>query len=183
MYTVRMIIKAGTVTYKIDFFAAEVITGVETMTKYLGLMEEQLTKAATDDSRLLATCEQLSRRRDLRLRAKHLSGNSIEKAKIFLKRLCNFEESVIEALPWPSSVFEGNVRDCIVHTSGEVSRSRDKKELETKNGKVPGYSLQQGEIWLQKEFCEWALPSMEVFFRDLFKIAGFGPLEAQRVEP
>src|SRR5437763_546333 len=71
------------------------------------------------DSRLLGTCDQLSKRRDLKLRAKHLSGNTIERAKLFLKKVCNIDANTIETLPWSSLIFVENVRDCIVHTSGE----------------------------------------------------------------
>src|SRR5436190_24192981 len=56
------IIKAGDVKYRIDFFAAEVITGVQTMKRYVALMEEQLAKAATDDRKRideLANSDQL----------------------------------------------------------------------------------------------------------------------------
>jgi len=72
------------------------------------------------------------------------------------------------------------VRNSIVHYSGHISRSKHKKHLSRLNR--PGYSVKDDYIVLEKEFCEWALKSIQDFYTKLTPVFK-GPVRRQPSRP
>jgi len=59
------------------------------------------------------------------------------------------------------------VRNCIVHQSGEVSRSGDEATLRQLALTRQGFSVEDEKLSLDKSFCEWALGSVQSFYNQL----------------
>lgn len=81
----------------------------------------------TLETRLLRICSLLHESRKLPLRAKDLSGSGLERSMAFLEKLGGLSR---QRLPlWTQIRKLATIRNCIVHTSGFLEYSNDKKEL------------------------------------------------------
>lgn len=121
---------------------------------------------------LPAVCDEIKDRRKLTLRSRDLRGNLLNQVKTYLKKLAQVD--VAEEF-WRPLYIINAVRDCIVHTSGDVTRSRDRKQLEQETGRWPGYLVRQDCVVVEREFCEFALESTEKLINELFRLPEFGP--------
>ena len=96
------------------------------------------------ETRLKAACDEIAKRRNLELKENELKGSSIERAKLFLEKVAKV--TVKDQATWQGILDFQKVRDCIVHSNGEVEISRDKKRIEDLCKKDLGLSVDAGSL-------------------------------------
>jgi len=131
------------------------------------------------ETRLTAACDEIQSRKHLALKANEFRGDAFDQAKRFLKKVAGLD---LKDGTWEAIDFLKTVRNCIVHSAGDVSRSRDAAKLEQANERWPGFKIDDDtkSIVLQMEFSEFALKAAEQLFKEIFKEGGFGPTEPIR---
>ena len=67
-----------------------------------------------------------------------------------------------------------NIRDCIVHTNGQIEASRDKKRILELCKKSLGISNLEGTLMIENAYCIKAIEAIAEYFDHLFDSAGFG---------
>jgi hypothetical protein len=97
---------------------------------------------------LSAVCDAISKRNGYSLKHDDLSGRSLERAKKFMEKVANIN---IPHSFWQPVHLSLQVRHCIVHGYGDVTKSSDKKHLEAAQGKC-GYNIVGNEISMEREF-------------------------------
>jgi hypothetical protein len=131
------------------------------------------------ESQLIKICDDLRLKRNLRLKSKDLKGDTFSQCKRYLEEIAQ--------LPLKTSLWEGladllKVRNCIVHTMGNIESSNDKNRLcaiaKTGSGLSLGSTvftgLDKNIIYLSPEYCERAIMDVIDFFDDIFNTAGYG---------
>jgi hypothetical protein len=131
------------------------------------------------ESQLNRTCDTITERRNLSMRAKDFRGSTMERCKAYLKKAANVP---LNRELWEKIEDLAKVRDCIVHALGKVELSRDAqrlRDLARQNiglsiGNDDDHPLAQGTLIVRSEYCVQAVDSVTSFFRDMLDSAGFG---------
>lgn len=124
------------------------------------------------ETRLKASCDEISKRRDLELKESDFKGSPIERVSTFLEKVIKLP--VKEHITWKWLKDLQKVRDCIVHANGQIEMSRDKKYLNELCNKRIGLSVEAGTLMIERNYCEKSLEMINSFFQNLFDSAGFG---------
>jgi hypothetical protein len=124
------------------------------------------------ENRLRATCDEISRRKNIVIREKDLKGSPIERAKTFLDKIAMLSLNNQQA--WQGLKDLQNIRDCIVHTNGQIEASRDKKRLLELCEKRLGIANLEGTLMIKNAYCIKAIEAIAAYFDNLFDSAGFG---------
>jgi hypothetical protein len=99
-------------------------------------------------------------------------GSAVEQAELFLSKLAGVKPQ--EFPEWEHLRTLQKLRDCIVHTYGSVSDSRDQKFLRELSTKAIGVSIGHDDrLSLDKAFCEQQLVNLRNLFQQLFKAVGW----------
>jgi hypothetical protein len=126
----------------------------------------------TIETRLRAACNEIAKRRELMF--KERKGSPIERASTFLKKVAQ-----IDLEDWMAKQELNDfqkVRDCIVHTNGQVELSRDKDRLTELTKNNIGISINdEGFLVIDRNYCGRILDTAKKFFEELYIAAGFGP--------
>lgn len=130
-------------------------------------------------------CCEIGRRNSLCLTPRELHGDTLERSHLFLSRVAHLREP--ERSLWTSLSDLMKIRHCIVHTGGDITRSRDRRHLENLSRQSEGLSAVPEEwpsaeadnayryLELSHSFCTDALSRVRLFFKELQDSAGFGP--------
>lgn len=113
-------------------------------------------------------CERFSKLNKLELRLCDISGKGINRAKIFMKKVCKFnlpEESL-----WESLVRLSEIRNTIVHNGGIVKNEELRKFIDEQGRKEISCSL-YGKIDISPEYCTKVLESVFVYLRKLEELS------------
>jgi len=124
------------------------------------------------ETRLRAACDEISKRSSLELRESDLKGSALERARAFLKKVANlpsWDQMTLQQL-----IDFQKVRDCIVHTNGQIAGSRDEKRLNFLCNQNEGLSSEAGSLMIERHYCKKMLEISKSYFRHLFDSAGFG---------
>lgn len=127
------------------------------------------------ETRLKAACDEITERRNLALKENELKGSAIERAKLFLEKVA--EITLKDQVPWQDIMDFQKVRDCIVHSNGQIEISRDKKRIKDLCKKDVGLSVDAGSLIIDYKYCTRTLETVLGFFVQIFTSAGFGPSE------
>lgn len=124
------------------------------------------------ETRLKAVCDEISKRRSLELRESDLKGAAIERAKAFLEKVAKLPSG--DRMVWQRVRDFQKVRDCVVHTNGQIERSRDKERLNKLCRENLGLSSEAGSLMIERHYCTKMLEITKRYFGHLFDSAGFG---------
>jgi hypothetical protein len=125
------------------------------------------------ETRLKDACDEISKRRNLTLTESDLNGSSIERANKFLDKIAGIKVKDHHTWQWLKDLQK--IRDCIVHTNGRVSLSRDKNHIVSLCRKGKGLSINGESLIIEKSYCSNSIKVIKIFFKHLFDSAGFGP--------
>lgn len=125
------------------------------------------------ESQLSLFCDILKERSSIPIRANDLKGDIITRSKTFLAQLAKLS---IEKPLWDKLEDLSKVRNCIVHTNGQVELSTDKKHLRVMASKGHGLSIGFGYIddeilIIEPIYCTEATNDVKMFFDALFNAA------------
>ncbi len=123
------------------------------------------------------TCDLLHQANKLPLRAKDLRGDAIGQCMRFLDKLAGIPRD--DLLYWPQISDLSQIRNCIVHTSGHIELSRDKKHLLELVQKQPdALKLSEHEnhedrvLVVEHSYCMHSTENARNFFKEILEKAG-----------
>jgi len=123
-------------------------------------------------------CEYIKKRDKHEIRVTDLRGDIVGRSRLYLHKFAKLPE--ISQQLWGSIEDISKVRNCIVHTLGQVDLSNDRKRLQDLAGLGLGLSigdadLDRGRLVLEPVFCERAVSDVSALMKELFEKAGFPP--------
>jgi hypothetical protein len=125
------------------------------------------------ETRLKAICDEISKRKGLGLKESDFKGSPIERVCVFLEKVMKLPVKEHSTWEWLKNLQK--VRDCIVHSNGNIELSRDKKYLiDLCRNKRIGLSVESGTLMIDRDYCDESLKMINSFFQELFETAGFG---------
>lgn len=128
------------------------------------------------EKQLSEFCRTLQKKHNLPIKPNELRGDSIERSKTYIHRLAGIS-SVVD---WKRVEDLSVVRNCIVHTMGDINESRDRKRIHNLVSSDVGLSMGNNEfadkdtLQISAEYCSKAVRDMRTFFDQLFDAAGIG---------
>ena len=119
-------------------------------------------------------CDDLGERKNIDIQLRDLTGvDIVHRFKKFLSIIGRHERlDDIASDFWKPVLDLIQVRNCIVHRLGEVSRGGYEARFRRLAATRQGLSVEDEKILLDKSFCEWALDSVQSFYNrisSLFK--------------
>lgn len=129
------------------------------------------------EKQLTEFCRYIERKHKLPIRSNELKGGFIERAKIYSHKLAGISK---DGVNWKNVEDLSVIRNCIVHTMGDVKDSRDKARIQQIASMNIGLSIGIKEfedadtLQLTSEYCSRAVEDIQVFFDELFDTAGVG---------
>ena len=146
------------------------------------------------ETRLKAACDEISRRSSLELKEKEkkplvspresyaslklelkesdFKGTPIERATTFLRKVANVP--VKENASWQWLADLQKVRNCIVHTNGQIGISNDGAHLKKLCKRNIGLSAEGRDLMIEPRYCKKSLEMIKSFFKVIFDSAHFG---------
>jgi hypothetical protein len=123
------------------------------------------------DTALMAICEELRRRRGIKLPVSALRGSDRRKAMVYLKKVVG----VTPPSGWFASRLShlGAIRNCIVHQDGQVAATRNPEALQKHIQAMPGFSVWNGVITIAAGTCEELAAKAVEWWFELCQAAGF----------
>jgi len=124
-------------------------------------------------------CDEINRRRDIRVRLNDLKGDLLSRCKTYLEKLGGL--NVVSADLWEKLEDLSKIRNCIVHTAGRYERSNDKKRLQYLAGRVDGLTVDEDDIpeesllMIGPEYCKAVVQDVRRFFQVVLDGAGISP--------
>jgi hypothetical protein len=130
------------------------------------------------ESMLNKFCDSVKKTKNISIRSKDLKGDSVERSRTYLHKVSAIPE--IESVIWDNIEDLSKVRNCIVHTLGDVNLSNDQRRL--RDIAIHGVGLtignnfpEDGYIILSDEYCKKGLSDISALIKEVFDKAGFGP--------
>lgn len=124
------------------------------------------------ETRLKATCDEISKRKGLDLREKERRGKVLERAGTFLQKIAKLPKPEPTLWKWLDDFQK--VRNCIVHANGKLELSTDVARLKALCKTAVGLSSCAGLLVIERRYCEKTLEVTKSYFKHLFDSAGFG---------
>ena len=141
------------VAYIEDSSARQQFKGVLTNTFFAGAY-------ALFEYHLYQICELAKQRHDIPFSARDLSGSSLDRAKIYLKKLDGIFPTHTEE--WPRIRMYSRVRNNIMHAGGYIRGENSKFDSFAEKHGIVSYELISGpSLYLTPEFCRMALDDFE----------------------
>jgi hypothetical protein len=126
----------------------------------------------TIETRLRTACNEIAKRRYLMFKERR--GSPIERASTFLKKVAQID--LKDSIAKQELIDFQKVRDCIVHTNGQVELSIDKERLTQLITNNIGISINnEGFLVIDHNYCGRILDTAKNFFEKIYFAAGFGP--------
>lgn len=131
------------------------------------------------ETQLVKLCDSIKVKRNLSVRSKDLKGDTLNQCKKFLESVAKL--SLDQAL-WNRVIDVSKVRNCIVHSMGDIELSNDKNRLldlvRANQGIAVGDTVFQGlernTIFISSEYCAQSIQHVAMLFDNIFDGAGFG---------
>lgn len=124
------------------------------------------------ESRLRESCNEIAKRNEIKLKENELNGGPIERAKNYLTIVAHIE--IKNHQVWQAMTDNQKIRDCIVHTNGNVSKSKNSMRILEIGKKGIGITVEDGDLYISSKYCSFALDALRKFFDDIYDSAGFG---------
>ncbi|MEB1806610.1 MAG: hypothetical protein LPK26_04755 [Bacillaceae bacterium] len=125
------------------------------------------------ESALINLCKRSYGKYHLSSTYEDISGNGIERAKIYLTKVAeiDFPSNTKE---WQFIKLCNDIRNCIVHNQSYLnSDSKKAEKLENQLKKTPLINVDvSGEITIEEGFCNLFIDTLESFLNKLFTIVG-----------
>lgn len=125
------------------------------------------------ETRLHAACNEIAKRNNIDLKENDLRGGPIERARNYLTKKANVKIS--NQIAWQVMTDHQKIRDCIVHTNGDISKSKDKNRILEIGKKGIGIVIDHDELYIEADYFKFTLETLRQFFDDIYETAGFGP--------
>ncbi len=128
------------------------------------------------EKQLTEFCKTMHVRHNLPIKVNDLKGDFIERAKTYIHKLAG----ISPVTGWAKIEDLSVVRNCIVHTMGDVESSRDKVRIINMVSAQVGLSMgnkefgDQNSLQISADFCSNAVKNVRAFFDELFDSAGMG---------
>lgn len=124
------------------------------------------------ESSLVRRCREVERKHNYPLSVKDLSGQGIQQAINYLRKVHQIEYPLENSIEWMRLQSVSKLRNCIVHNGGRLDESpRHVQEIKKYISTEPGVSLDAdtNEIVLNREYCEKALRTVTKFLHAIDK--------------
>lgn len=123
-------------------------------------------------------CDHVKKEGKHEIRVTDFKGDIVARSRTYLHKYAKVPEA--DKRFWDAIEDLSKVRNCIVHTYGQVEHSSDKKRLQDianmNHGlSIGDYDLDQGHIVLEPGYCEKAILDVSALMTELFDKAGFPP--------
>jgi len=125
------------------------------------------------ETRLRDTCNEITKRKNLVFEESDFRGSAIERVKIFLNKAVKIPACRQET--WQGLKDFQKIRDCIVHTNGQIEKSKKPKRIKELCTKDIGLLDDAGTLIVKREYCTKALKIAQEFFDQMLQAAEFGP--------
>jgi hypothetical protein len=129
------------------------------------------------EKQLTEFCKTLQEEHNLSIKVGDLRGDISERAKIYIHKLGGIPDDKVN---WKNVGDLSVVRNCIVHTMGDVNNSRDRIYIQNLISLNIGLSIgneefsERGKLQISAEYCTTAVQDIQFFFDELFDSAGMG---------
>ncbi len=129
------------------------------------------------EKQLTQLCKIIQEGHNLPIKANDLRGDIIERSKTYIHKVAGVPKNDVD---WTKVGDLSVVRNCIVHTMGEIVESKDKAYLQKMVSANIGLSTGNDEFFdsnrlqISRKYCSKAIREMQVFFDQLFDAAGMG---------
>jgi hypothetical protein len=114
-------------------------------------------------------CRYLISSNKIKIELKDLRGEGIERAKIFLNKVCdiNFPETSNE---WNEIKKLNKVRNCIIHAEGEIESAHGKEKLKNIIESTKGLALrEENTIIVDRLYLDMIINYSETFLLKVYK--------------
>lgn len=126
-------------------------------------LEEVCIKVGSDRNLSEEQVKNILGRNKLKNSKKFIRDNLVDMFQEDTKKsFCQSIENIFEPI-----LFLSRVRNCIAHAGGDVSKSRDKRELQRGEKKYQGFRIDKNIIFLEEEFCQAVWIGAVSLFEDL----------------
>lgn len=124
------------------------------------------------ETQLRALANRLRRLHNEKLKPKEISGDAIERSKIYLVKVIGLP--ITDDPAWQTLTDLASIRHIIVHDQGVIGDdTRRRKRVDTLKQRYPhDLSEHIGELLISLFLCEQFVDKVEEFFRRLFKESG-----------
>ncbi len=120
-------------------------------------------------------CELISQINKLPIKEKDLKGDIIERFVKYFDKFLSIK--ITEFTKWPKVIELSKIRNCIVHTGGEIDKSKDLKYLEDLIRKTDLLDSSSQKtlrrIIIKRDYCMILTAGMRDFFYDILKFLNF----------
>ena len=120
------------------------------------------------ETRLNRVCSEVKDKMEVPFSVSDLKYNGIQRAKSYLQKTTSIKIENLEG--WAALADYNKIRNCIVHTRGILTSSKNDQYLKEKYIPHSRGSLEidkQGKIIFDKSFCEEVIEVVEKFFSDI----------------
>lgn len=125
------------------------------------------------ESMLNKFCESVQKKYQITEGYNNKRGFSINSIKKYLHEVVKVKN--INISHWNNVMDLSFVRNCIVHTNGNVSQSRNSDRLNEISNMNIGLSIHDGLITFTDDYCAKRIKDVSDLINELFEIAGYDP--------
>ncbi len=122
-------------------------------------------------------CKVVQEKHNLPIKANDLRGDIIERSKTYIHKVARVS---MDGVDWTKVSDLSIVRNCIVHTMGEITESKDNAHLQKMASANIGLSIgddkffDSGRLQISKGYCSKVVREMQAFFDQIFDAAEIG---------
>lgn len=115
------------------------------------------------ENSLNTLCRHLYKRYGYPVELEDLRGNGIVRARRYLEKLADIDFSFLNK-EWDTILAFNKVRNCIVHSEGNIKESRNLNKLENIVNETPGLNLRdERHIKVDREYIDATITNIEKF--------------------
>ena len=116
------------------------------------------------ENQLDELCSRAIKKDNLTLQLSDITGKGIERARIFMKKVCRW--LLPEEILWEELIYLREIRNAIVHNRGIIKEEKMKKFVDKQNKKEISY-WPNGKLILSKTYCEKAINLVFTYLKKL----------------
>lgn len=114
-------------------------------------------------------CRHLGSRHTYPVSLNDLRGEGIVRAKDYLEKLAKVDFAALNG-EWSHLMTLNKIRNCIVHSEGDIKASKSPDNLETIINITPGLSLRnERKIKIEREYINFCIDKVECFLKKLYQ--------------
>ncbi len=129
------------------------------------------------EKQLTQLCKVVQEKHNLPIKANDLRGDIIERSKTYIHKVARVS---MDGVDWTKVSDLSIVRNCIVHTMGEITESKDNAHLQKMASANIGLSIgddeffDSGRLQISKGYCSKVVREMQAFFDQIFDATEIG---------